>query len=121
MKSIEFEDPTHSCYVRTSYCSDDPILQNACYQCHLLFKFERSPRHKPRRPLFPVRYEQHLHIESKIIPVTGSGDLYSCELLWIPLCPESGLIDGDEVVSLTRSPCSAPQKLFISVYGTNFC
>jgi hypothetical protein len=26
--------------------------------------------------VFPVRYEHHLHIKSKVIPVTGRGGLY---------------------------------------------
>jgi hypothetical protein len=34
--------------------------------------------------VFPVRYEHHLHGGSKVIPVTGYGGVYGCEMLRIP-------------------------------------
>jgi hypothetical protein len=37
--------------------------------------------------------------KSKAIPVTGLGGLYSCEMLRIPHCLDTGLTDGGKVVS----------------------
>jgi hypothetical protein len=47
--------------------------------------------------VFPVRYEHHLHIKSKAIPVTGSGGPY-CETSRLPHCLDNRLTAA--VVSL---------------------
>jgi hypothetical protein len=38
--------------------------------------------------------------KSKVIPVTGRGGLYDCEMLSIPHCVDNRLTDGDNVASL---------------------
>jgi hypothetical protein len=50
--------------------------------------------------MFPVRFEHHIHIESKAISVTVRGGLQRCEMLRIPYSLGNWLIDGDEIVSL---------------------
>jgi hypothetical protein len=43
----------------------------------------------------------HSKLNSKAIPVTGSGGPYSCETSKIPRFLDSRLTDGGEIVSLT--------------------
>jgi hypothetical protein len=50
--------------------------------------------------MFPVKYEFHLHIKSKAVPVTGGGNLWSCKMLSIPRGLDSRLSDGGNFVSL---------------------
>jgi hypothetical protein len=52
-------------------------------------------------------------IKSNAIPVTGCGDLYSCERLRVPHYLDSRLMDGSEVVRLAHQLCSTPQKHFL--------
>jgi hypothetical protein len=68
--------------------------------------------------LIHVRYDVNgwyiLHGESrqsKAIPVTGHGGLWSCEILRILHYLGNRLIDGGEVVSLNRRSRSTPHKL----------
>jgi hypothetical protein len=51
--------------------------------------------------VFPVRYEYLLHIDIKVIFVTGCGDLYVCETSRLPRLVENIPIDGSEVVTHT--------------------
>jgi hypothetical protein len=62
--------------------------------------------------VFPVRYEHHLHIKSKAIPVTGPGGLYGRDMLIIPHYLDNRSSDGGEVSSLKRRPHSTTPKLF---------
>jgi hypothetical protein len=58
--------------------------------------------------MFPVRYEHHLHMKYKTIPVKGRGGLQVCEMSRIPHCLYSRPIDGGELVSLTHRPQTTP-------------
>jgi hypothetical protein len=49
--------------------------------------------------------------KNKVVPVTGSGGLWGCEMLTIPHFLNKRLIDGGEVVSLTRRPSITPRKI----------
>jgi hypothetical protein len=62
--------------------------------------------------VFPVRYEYHVYIKSKAIPVTGLAGLCSCEPLRSSDCLDIRLTDGGAVVSLTRRPSSTPRNNF---------
>jgi hypothetical protein len=42
----------------------------------------------------PVRYEHHLYIESKAIPVTGNGGRQGYEILGIAHCLRNRIKDG---------------------------
>jgi hypothetical protein len=67
--------------------------------------------------VFPVRYEQHLHIRSEAIPVAGRGGLQGCEMLRIPHCLDNQLTDGGEVGKLCVSGALSPEEFS----GINFC
>jgi hypothetical protein len=54
---------------------------------------------------------------SKGIPVTGRGGPWGCEMLRFPHFLDNRLINGGEVVSLTRRPPFTPRN----VPGTHFC
>jgi hypothetical protein len=61
--------------------------------------------------VFPVRYEHHLHIRNKAIPVIGREGLQVCEMLRIPHCLDSRLT----AVKLSASPTNRaliPTNLF---------
>jgi hypothetical protein len=49
-----------------------------------------------------MRYEHHLHIKSKAIPITGCEGLKGCEMLRIRYYVNNRLTGGGKVVSLTR-------------------
>jgi hypothetical protein len=57
----------------------------------------------------------------KAIPVTGHGDLWSCEVLRIPHCLDNWLSDGGEVVSLTHRPRFSPSGNYFSVPNIHVC
>jgi hypothetical protein len=63
--------------------------------------------------VFPERYEHHLHIKIKAIPVTGRVGLKSYQMLRIPHCLESRITDGCEVVSFTHRLRSTPYEYFL--------
>jgi hypothetical protein len=56
----------------------------------------------------------------KAIPVTGRGELWSCEMSRIPHYLRNRLTDGGEVVSLTQRSHPTHQK-HISASGAHFC
>jgi hypothetical protein len=58
-------------------------------------------------------------VKGKAVPVTGHEGPQGCERSRLTHILESWLIDGGEVVSLTRRPPFAPRKflLLISVRG----
>jgi hypothetical protein len=58
--------------------------------------------------VFPVRYEHHLHMKSKVIPVIGCESLLDCQMLAILHCFDSRLTDIGAAVSLTSRPRSTP-------------
>jgi hypothetical protein len=51
--------------------------------------------------VFAVRYEYHLHVDSKAIPLAGRGGLLACEILMIPYCVDNRLEDCGEFASLS--------------------
>jgi hypothetical protein len=52
-------------------------------------------------------------LKSKAIPATGGGEPCGCEMLRFPHCLENRLIDGGEVLGLTRQPpLYSPEILF---------
>jgi hypothetical protein len=53
----------------------------------------------------------------KSVPVTGRGGPYGFERSRLPHFLDSRLIDGGEVVSLTRRPSFTPRE----IPDTNFC
>jgi hypothetical protein len=60
--------------------------------------------------------------KASIIPLTGRGDLYGCEMLRIPHCLDKRLIDGGKVVTPTHQPHFTPQKhYYFNVSGIHFC
>jgi hypothetical protein len=61
--------------------------------------------------LFPVGYEHHLHIKSKVFPVIFPGDLHDWEVWRIPYYLDNRLTDCGEVLSITHWPCSAPRNI----------
>jgi hypothetical protein len=65
--------------------------------------------------VFPVKYEHHLHIESRSITVIGREVLKGSEMLRIPHCLGNSLTVGSGVNSLKHRPRSPPQKLFMSL------
>jgi hypothetical protein len=52
--------------------------------------------------------------KSKVIPATGRGGLYGCEMPKIPHFLDKWITDGDEVVSLTRRPHFTPRMFWYS-------
>jgi hypothetical protein len=53
--------------------------------------------------------------KSEAIPVTSGGSLYVCEMLRIPQCLDSQLVDDNKVVSLMhRPPLYFSEILFLS-------
>jgi hypothetical protein len=57
-----------------------------------------------------------------MVPVTGLGGLYGCEMLRIPHCLDNRPTDGGKVLSLTHLPHFTPQKhYYFYVSGTHFC
>jgi hypothetical protein len=83
------------------------------YEHHLHIKNKTIPVNRLWRHVLPVRYERHLHIKNKAIPVTVRGVLQSCEMLNIPYYLENRLKDGGEVVSLRRH--TTTKLLFLSL------
>jgi hypothetical protein len=55
--------------------------------------------------------------KGEAIPVTGHGDRQGCETSRLPHFLDSRLVDGGEVVSLTRRPPFTPRK----IPGTHLC
>jgi hypothetical protein len=55
--------------------------------------------------------------KGKIIPVTGRGGPYDCEMSRLPQFLDNRLTDGGELVSLTRRTPFTPMK----IPGTHFC
>jgi hypothetical protein len=54
--------------------------------------------------VFPVRYK-HIYIQtSKAIPISGRGNLCSCDRERLPHLLDNRLIEGVEVVSLKSRP-----------------
>jgi hypothetical protein len=43
--------------------------------------------------MFPVRYEHHIHINNKSIPLTGRGDPHGLETSMIPHILDKSLSD----------------------------
>jgi hypothetical protein len=68
--------------------------------------------------VFPVRYEHHIHVGSKAIPITGRRGIQDFEMLRIPHSLDSRLTDGGGVVSL---PVFTSQKHYCSASGSHFC
>jgi hypothetical protein len=56
-----------------------------------------------------------------VVPVTGRGALFGCEMLGITLCLDSLFTDGVKVVSFTHLPRSVPQKHYFSSSGVYLC
>jgi hypothetical protein len=54
--------------------------------------------------------------KSKVIPVTGLGGLWGCEMLRIPHCLDNRLTDGGKVVSPTQQPHFTPQNIIILTF-----
>jgi hypothetical protein len=74
--------------------------------------------------VFPVKYEHHLYIKSKAIPVICHRDLQACETSRIPRCVNSRFTYGGKVASLThrlrstlQKPLSLLSLILISVTG----
>jgi hypothetical protein len=42
---------------------------------HLPIEIKAIPLYRPWRPMLPVKYEIHLHVESETIAVTGCGGM----------------------------------------------
>jgi hypothetical protein len=63
----------------------------------------------------------NVNTKSKVIPVTGLGGLWGCEMLRISYCIDNLLTNGGKVVSLTHRPHFTPQKHYFNVYSTHFC
>jgi hypothetical protein len=66
--------------------------------------------------MLPVRYG-HLHVKSKVIPVTGRGDPSGSGTLRMPHFLGGRLADGSDVISVTRRPLSTPRN----IPDTHFC
>jgi hypothetical protein len=71
---------------------------------------------------FTQLLSQSLHCKNKVIPVTGRGGPYCCEMSRLPHFLDNRLTDGGEVVSLTRWPAGRPLSpgrflVLISVRG----
>jgi hypothetical protein len=49
--------------------------------------------------------------KSKAVPVTGCGDLYGCEMLRIPHCLDSRLIDGGKAVAPRTGRTLLPRNI----------
>jgi hypothetical protein len=75
----------------------------------------------PRLRVVVQHFHSPIRLYGKAIPVTGLEGLWGCEVLRIPHCLDSRLIDGCEVVNPTHRPRSTPQKHYLSASGTHFC
>jgi hypothetical protein len=64
--------------------------------------------------VFPVRYEHHLHIKTKTIPVTGRAGLLCCWMMRIPHCLDTLLTDDGEVVSVKHRYALIPRIIYIA-------
>jgi hypothetical protein len=67
--------------------------------------------------IYNAQYAYNLiNFKAKLSPVTGCRGLSGCEMLRIPHCLDSRLIDGGEVVDLTRRPHAIPQNHFLFLF-----
>jgi hypothetical protein len=113
------QPPKEGTYHHTKFVLNSVDTYKGHRQTHIyyIYKMERLCR-------FFVQFHavtSKSNNESIVIPVTGRGGLYGCEMLRMPRCLDNLLTDGGKVVSPTHRPHSTPQKHYFSASGTHYC